>query len=60
MAADPRAAPASASASVSASPPASAPALSPRDGIALAEFRTNHKAGNLYVGNVVSAYPGFC
>ena len=53
---------ASASASVSAlaSAPASAPASSKSARHALEEFITDHAPGNIYVGNVVSACPGFC
>ena len=53
---------ASASASVSAlaSAPASAPTSSQCARHAFDEFITDHAPGNLYIGNVVSAYPGFC
>ena len=53
---------ASASASVSAlaSAPASAPTSSQCARHTFDEFITDHVPGNLYIGNVVSAYPGFC
>ena len=52
----PRAAPASALAFA----PSAAPDAAPCSCFALAEFKTIHEPGNVYVGNVVSAYPGFC
>ena len=51
---------ASASASALASAPASAPASSQCARHTFDEFITDHSPGNLYIGNVVSAYPGFC
>ena len=52
----PRAAPASALAFA----PSAAPDAAPSARLTLAEFKTIHEPGNIYVGNVVSAYPGFC
>ena len=40
--------------------PASAPTSSQCARHAFDEFITDHAPGNLYIGNVVSAYPGFC